>query len=122
MSFKGLTEFQEFAYTRFFEGKRFTFVRADTWSERGSDGSDEALGSKVIAQIIEDKTAYNREGVDNFGALLTVKVRGHAPSAFQKFKPLQTEVIITDVERAVIWGEYRNELAIIAVMKAKGSE
>jgi hypothetical protein len=118
MSLKGLSSFQFFSLEDFLIGKRLVFVKASPWRE--GEGKDINLeGSKVLLQIAEDKTQYAREDIDNFGEQFTVKVRGVAPSAYNKLKPLNTEMTIDDVERAVLYGEYRNELSIIAVVNVK---
>lgn len=115
MSFKGLGTFTYFDLEDFLVGKRLVFVKALQWKEgEGKDATVE--GSKVSLQIIEDKTKYAKDDVTNFGELLTVKVRGVAPSAYHNLKPLNTEVAITDVERATVWGDYKNELSVIAVV------
>jgi hypothetical protein len=121
---KYLSQFQEFSLDKFLAGKRIVFVKAIQWDERDADGNIVKMeGSKVLVQIIEDKTEYASNGdMDNFGAQFTVKVRGTAPSAYQKLRPLQTEVILTDIERAVVWGDYRNEISVIAVVKVKGAK
>lgn len=115
MSFKGLSAFQFFDLEDFLAAKRLVFVKAAQWSE--GEGKDARLeGSKVVVQIAEDKTKYAKEGIDNFGEQFTVKVRGAASSAYHNLKPLNTEVAITDVERATVWGDYKNELSVIAVV------
>lgn len=113
---KGLSGFMSFDYERFLGGKTFTHVKVAPWIEDGKD-----LGGKVTVQIVEDKTKYAQEGVDNFGELVVVKVRNAAPNTFSKWVPLETEVSITNVERAVVYGEYRNQLSIIAVVTPKGT-
>jgi hypothetical protein len=123
MSQKGLTQFLEFAFPKYAIGKRFVFVKADSWIEKDDDGKIiKELGSKVTTQIVDDKTEYTRNDINNFGAQLVIKVRNQPPSAFQKLKPLVTEVTIEDVEHASVWGTYRNELSIIANIKVKGAE
>ena len=114
MGLKGLNQFQRFDLTAFLSGKRLIFVKSSDWKDR-----DATLGSKVVAQVVEDKTQYSQPGTDNFGEQLTVKVRGVAPSAFAQLRPLSTEVIVKDVERATIYGEYRNQLSIIAKIAVK---
>lgn len=115
MSFKGLNAFQYFDLEDFLAAKRLVFVKAAQWSE--GEGKDAKLeGSKVVVQIAEDKTKYGKEGIDNFGEQFAVKVRGVAPSAYHNLKPLNTEVAITDVERASIYGDWKNQLSIIAVI------
>ena len=49
------------------------------------------------------------------------KVRDVAPSAFSKLKPLTTEVLVADVERASIYGDFRNQLSIKASVSVKGA-
>lgn len=113
---KGLSSFQNFDCKKFFAGKIFGFVKATPWIQEG-----EELGSKVTTQIVEDKTKYPQADIDNFGELLVVKVRGVAPAAFSEWAPFETEVVITDVEKAVVYGEYRNQLSIIATVAIKGA-
>lgn len=109
---KGLVQFSAFDCDSFFSDKRLVFVKAEVWRE-----DDQIVGSKVTAQIVEDKTAYTKEGTTNFGEQFIVKVRGVDPSSFAKLKPLVTEIAISDVERATVYGEYRNSLSIIAMVK-----
>lgn len=109
---KGLVQFLEFNCDRFFADKRLVFVKADLWQE-----NEQIIGSKITGQIVDDKTAYTKEGTTNFGEQFVVKVRGVDPSSFAKLKPLGTEIIISDVERATVYGEYRNSLSIIATVK-----
>lgn len=113
---KGLSGFMSFDHERFLGGKTFAHVKVAPWVEDGKD-----LGSKVTVQIVEDKTKYSQEGVDNFGELVVVKVRNTAPSTFSKWVPFETEVAISNVERAVVYGEYRNQLSIIAEVTPKGT-
>lgn len=115
MALKGLNAFQYFSLEDFLVGKCLVFVKAAPWQE-GQGENVKLEGAKVLLQIVEDKTKYQKEEITNFGELLTVKVRGVAPSAYNKLNPLNTEVTITDIERAAVWGEYRNELSIIAVV------
>lgn len=113
-SLKGLNQFQEFNWQKFLEEKRLAFLKSVSWKD-----GDTEVGSKVIAQIIEDRTQYSKPGIDNFGEQLTVKVRGVAPSAFAQLRPLSTEIVIKDVERVTVYGEYRNQLSIIAKVAVK---
>jgi hypothetical protein len=122
MAMKGLGQFNEFSFSKFQEGKRLVYVKSEPWIERDDSGNEkQRLGSKVLLQIVEDRTVYMREDTNNFGAQLTVKVRGQEPSDYVKLKPLGTEVTIADVERAVVWGDFRNEISVIAkVVPVKG--
>jgi hypothetical protein len=114
---KRLSEFMYFSLEDFLADKRLVYLKAAPWNE-GEGQAMSLEGSRVTVQIIEDNTQYAKD-VDNFGAQFIVKVRGMSPAAYGKWKPLQTEVVITDVEKATVWGEFRNELSVIAVVKAK---
>ena len=116
MALKGLNDFTYLAMDEFIEDKQLVFVKASSWQE--GEGKGKAIvGSKILIQILEDSTTYKKEGVNNFGEQFTVKVRNVAPSAYQKFKPLQTQVTVTDVEKATVWGDYRNQISVIATVK-----
>ena len=117
MSLKGLNNFQYVSVNDFIEDKVLVFVKATPWYE-GEGNNKTHEGSKILLQIMEDKTQYAKPDIDNFGAQFTVKVRNVASTAYQKFKPFQTCVTITDVEKATIWGDFKNEISVIAVVKA----
>ena len=110
----GLMQFQRFDLAGFLKDKTLSYVKAGDWKD-----GDVNLGSKVVVQIVEDRTQYSKPGVNNFGEQLSVKVRGVAPSAFAQLRPLSTEVVIKDVERATVYGEYKSSLAIIAKIAVK---
>ena len=114
MSLRGLQQFHTFDLTSFLKDKRLAYLKSVSWKD-----GDVEVGSEVITQIIEDRTQYSKPGMDNFGEQLTVKVRGVAPSAFAQLRPLSTEVVIKDVERATVYGDYRNQLSIIAKIAVK---
>lgn len=117
MSLVALSTFLFFAHEQFLAGKRFLYLKSSPWVVDGKE-----MGSKVVVQIIEDTTQYGKPGVSNFGEQLTIKIRDLAPSAFSQLKPLATEVVITDVERAVVYGEYRNNLSIIGKIGVKDAQ
>lgn len=114
MGLKGLNQFQKFDLSAFIREKRLVYLKSAPWK----DGDVEA-GSKVTLQIAEDKTQYAKVGVDNFGEQIAVKVRGVAPSAFAQLRPLSTEIVIKEVERATVYGDFRNDLSIIGKIAAK---
>ncbi len=114
MSLQSLSAFLEFQLLTFLVGKRLVFVKSLVWKEE-----DKVMGSKVIVQIVEDKTKYPKQDTTNFGEQLTIKVRRVTPDAYAKLKPLMTEVYIKDVEKAVVYGEYRNQLSIIGTVAVK---
>ena len=125
MALKKLSQFNEFSLDKFLFGKQLTFVRADQWDDKDDDGNVIKIhGTKVLVQITEDKTEYfgdDVEGEDNFGLQFWVKVRDRVPGAYQKLKPMNTEVVITNIERVSVWGKFKNELSIIAVIEVKGT-
>ena len=66
MSLRGLQQFHTFDLTSFLKDKRLAYLKSVSWKD-----GDVEVGSKVITQIIEDRTQYSKPGMDNFG----VKVR-----------------------------------------------
>lgn len=114
MSLQALSAFLEFQLLLFLTGKRLVFVKALLWKEE-----EKILGSKVVVQIVEDKTQYPKPDISNFGEQLVIKVRNVSPDAYGKLRPLMTEVYVKDVEKAVVYGEFRNGLAIIGTIAVK---
>jgi len=114
---KGLKSFLRFSVEEFLAEKRLVFIKANPWLEQGNE-----LGCKVTLQIVEDKTTYAQDGIDNFGEQLVVKVRSCSPVAFAKLRPFDTEVTVTDVERATVYGDYQNQLSIIAKVAVTGAK
>jgi len=114
---KFLTAFSYFDLPAFLEGKRLLYIKSEPWRE-----NDIVIGSRVTVQIFDDKTLYPKENVSNFGEQFVVKVRGTEPLAYKKLKPFSTEVTITDVEKATVYGEYRNNLSVIATVTAKAPQ
>lgn len=114
MSLQALNAFLEFQHSSFFEGKRFLYVKTALWRE-----DEKIFGSRVTVQIIEDKTQYPKPDITNFGEQLVVKVRNVSPDTYAKLRPLATEVYVKDVEKAVVYGEYRNQLSIIGTIAVK---
>lgn len=116
MALKGLSSFQRFDLEGFLKDKRLIYVKAEPWVDQGQE-----VGSKVTLQIIEDNTVYSKPETTNFGEQFKIKVKSLAPSTYGKLKPLSTEVQVTEVERATLFGEYRNQLSIIASVSVKGA-
>lgn len=114
MALQGLNQFFTFLLLDFLVGKRLVFLKVLPWKE-----GDVEVGSKVVTQIVEDRTQYTKANVSNFGEQLTVKVRDVSPAAYAQLKPLSTEVVVQDVERATVYGEYRNQLSIIGKIAIK---
>ena len=114
MALQGLTLYLVLQIAEFLKGKRFVYVKSMPWKD-----GDTVLGSKAVLQIIEDKTAYPKPNISNFGEQLTIKVRNTPPEMFSQLRPLATEVVIRDVEKAVVYGEYRNQASIIGTIAVK---
>lgn len=114
MALQALSVFLEFQLLAFLTGKRLVFVKASQWKE-----DEKVLGSRVVVQIIEDKTQYPRPEMTNFGEQFVVKVRNVSPDAYAKLRPFTTEVCVKDVEKAVVYGEFRNQLSIIGKVVIK---
>lgn len=121
MSMKGLSSFLAFDTERFFADKKLVLVKTEQWANRNEEGAvTEILGTKATLMIVEEKTDYGRD-ISNFGAQFVVKVPDMAPSAFSKLTPLSSEVVIKDVEKASVYGDYRNELSITAKLATKSA-
>ncbi len=123
MPLKNLSQFLEFNLEEFLREKNLLFVKALQWTETNDKtGQTKVLGSKVVVQIWEDHTPYIKPDTNNFGEQMTIKVRDLVPSAFEKWKPLSTEVFVTNVERASVYGDHRNQLSIIASVSTKAAQ
>jgi hypothetical protein len=121
MAMKGLGQFLEFNTQQFFAEKVTVFLKSAPWEEE-SGGTKRIEGAKVTLQIIEDRTTYLKESIDNYGEQVVIKVRNVDFNAYSQLSPLKTEVVIVDVERATVWGEYKNQLSIIAKISAASGE
>ncbi|MFR7798355.1 MAG: hypothetical protein ACLU37_09960 [Collinsella sp.] len=115
---KGLNKFNQFDVESFLENKVLLYLKAESWEERTESGdSVRSLGSKVSVLIARDGTDYGRSNATNFGEILTVKVRDLDPEAFEKPTPMKSQLVIKNVERAVVFGEFRNQLSIVATVE-----
>lgn len=113
---KFLSAFLYFDLLAFLADKRLSYIKAEPWRE-----NETVIGSKVTVQIFDDRTVYPKEDISNFGEQFVVKVRGTEPLTYVKWKPFSTEVTITDIEKATVYGEYRNSLSVIATVTAKSA-
>lgn len=115
---KGLNRFTQFDAASFFEKKVLLYLKAESWEERSESGdSVRILGSKVSVLIAQDGTDYGRSNANNFGESLTVKVRNLDPETFEKLIPMKSQLAIKNVERAVVYGDFRNQLSIVATVE-----
>lgn len=112
MSLKGLSKFQKFDGERFFTGKQFLFTKLEEWNE-GTDAEHmRTVGTKVTGVILIDETEYGKDikGI-NQGESITVKVRKPV-SAFNNWQVFQTRFVVNEIDKATIWGDFRNQLSI----------
>ncbi|WP_261379609.1 hypothetical protein [Streptococcus sp. sy004] len=71
--------------------------------------------------IFADDTSYPNDK-NNLGELLVVKVPFASISDYSDFQPMVTPCEITQVEKASIYGEYRNQLSLTGqVVRAEDS-
>lgn len=118
MSLKNLSHFTEFNASLFLAHKELRFISATSWVEKTESGSNIEKGVKVGLLIFVDDSDYLNEK-DNLGEQLVVKVPFASLDDFTDFQPMLTICEITDIEKAVVYGEYRNQLSITAkVVKA----
>lgn len=118
MSLKNLSHFTAFNAPEFLKRKELRFVSITRWIEKGDSGSEIEKGVKVGLLIFVDDSDYLNEK-DNLGEQLVVKVPFASLDDFADFQPMITICEITDIEKVVVYGEYRNQLSITAkVVKA----
>lgn len=118
MSLKNLSHFTAFNAPEFLKRKELRFISTTRWIEKGDSGSEIEKGVKVGLLIFVDDSDYLNEK-DNLGEQLVVKVPFASLDDFADFQPMITICEITDIEKATIYGEYRNQLSITAkVVKA----
>ena len=112
MSLKSLSSFQRFDGERFFHDKRILFTKAEDWQEGEDMEHMRSVGTKITGVIFSDETDYGRDlkGV-NQGESLTIKVR-QPLSAFENWQVFQTIFSVEKIDKATIWGDYRNQLSI----------
>lgn len=104
---KKLNMFTYFDFEGFAEGKRFMSIGQREWKDFNSG---ETLGAKIEVVIAQDKTFYGNQGdevVNNLYEKLTLKVRKEITV------PMNVEIHPVNVE-AKVYGEYRNQLSVIA--------
>ena len=107
MALKKLNQFNHFDTEGFFSKIKLITVGNSVWKEYGSNV---VKGTKLEVVIAGDKHMYNcneGEAVNNMYEKLTVKV----PKEMDV--PMNVEVKLVNPE-ANIYGEYRNQLSIVA--------
>ena len=113
MALKNLSYFTEFNASLFFAQKELRFISATKWIEKSETGSEIEKGVKVGVLIFSDDSDYPNEK-NNIGEQLTVKVPLASTKDYDSYQPMITTVEIVDIEKAVVYGEYRNQLSLIA--------
>ena len=113
MALKNLSHFTEFNAQLFLSRKELRFLSATRWTEKSEAGSEIETGVKVGVLIFSDESEYANEK-NNIGEQLIVKVPFASLEDYSSFKPMLTTCEVTDIERAVVYGEYRNQLSLTA--------
>lgn len=113
MALKNLTHFTEFNASLFLSRKKLRYVSSTRWIEKSETGSEIEKGVKVGVLIFSDDSDYPNEK-NNIGEQLTVKVPLASMKDYDSYQPMLTAVEIVDIEKAVVYGEYRNQLSLIA--------
>ncbi|GAB6683396.1 hypothetical protein [Streptococcus uberis] len=104
MALKNLRQFLDFNQQEFFKNKKLCYLNCIELPEK--------KGVKITLLILEDNTDYTNEK-NNLGEQITVKILDKNISYFSEFQPLKTHCNITNVKKAVVYGEFQNQLSII---------
>ena len=73
-----------------------------------------SLLKKSYATRWVERSEIGSETKNNNGEQLTVKVPLGSMTDYGTFQPMLTSVEIVDIEKAVVYGEYRNQLSLTA--------
>lgn len=104
---KKLSNFIYFDFESFIKGKKLLSIGQQEWKDFNTGNT---LGTKVEVVIAKDTTEYDLkdgEQVSNIYEKMTIKVEKAITV------PMNTEVIPVNAY-ATVYGEYRNQLSIIA--------
>lgn len=113
MPLKNLSHFTEFNAQSFLSLKELRYISSTRWTEKSETGSEIEKGVKVGVLIFSDESDYPNEK-NNIGEQLTVKVPLATMKDYHSFQPMLTSVEIVDIEKAIVYGEYRNQLSLTA--------
>ena len=113
MALKNLSHFTAFNAPQFLSRKELRFISATRWVEKTDMGSEVEKGVKVSLLIYKDNSDYPNEKT-NLGEQIMVKVPFASIEDYSAFQPMMTPCEVTDIEKAVIYGEYRNQLSLTA--------
>lgn len=115
MSLKNLSHFTAFNAPEFLKRKELRFISATRWIERNDSGLEIEKGVKVTLLIFKDNSEYPNEKT-NLGEQIMVKVPFASIEDYSVFQPMVTICEVTNVEKAVVYGEYRNQLSLTATV------
>lgn len=113
MSLKNLSYFTAFNAPQFLSRKELRFISATRWIEKTDTGSEVEKGVKVSLLIYKDNSDYPNEKT-NLGEQIMVKVPFASIEDYSAFQPMITPCEVTKIEKAVVYGEYRNQLSLTA--------
>lgn len=111
MSLKKLSSFLKFDASSFFASKEMMLSKVEVWKEGEDRDHLQTRGTKVTGVIFRDRTDYNGETGVNAGESIVFKV-SRPLLDFDNWKPFNTVFRVTDVTKAVVYGDYRNQLSI----------
>ncbi|MCI5871656.1 hypothetical protein [Streptococcus orisratti] len=117
MAFNNLSHFTEFNAHLFLAHKELRFVSAIPWIEKSDSGTEIEKGVKVALFIIKDDSEYPNEK-NNLGEKLIVKVPFSSLDDYASLKPMVTVCEITEIEKASVYGDYRNQLSLTGTVIA----
>lgn len=113
MALKNLSHFTAFNASQFLAHKELRFITATQWVEKSDSGSKLAKGVKVTLLIYQDNSEYPNDKT-NLGEQIIVKVPFASIEAYSGFQPMVTLCKVTEIEKAVVYDEYRNQLSLTA--------
>lgn len=118
MPLKNLSHFTEFNASLFLAKKELRFIFATRWVEKIDKSSEVEKGVKVGLLIFSDDSDYPNDK-NNLGEQLVAKVPYATLEDYANYQAMMTVCEIVDIEKAIVYGEYRNQLSITAkVVKA----
>jgi hypothetical protein len=113
MPLKNLSHFTAFNASQFFSRKELRFLSTARWVEKTDTGSEVEKGVKVSLLIYKDNSEYPNNKT-NLGEKIMVKVPFASIEDYSAFQPMITPCEVTKIEKAVVYGEYRNQLSLTA--------
>lgn len=115
MALKNLNYFTAFNARQFLSQKELRFISVTRWVENTDTGSELEKGVKVLLLIYKDNSEYPNEK-NNIGEQIMVKVPFSSIEDYVTFQPMITICEVTDIEKASVYGEYRNQLSLTATV------